>query len=76
MDLTINVVNHDGVATGVSSVTIDGMEVASASDAKRGALVPVEALVTHRTTLDTVPVDLARWATEKSGLIKAIVRIA
>ncbi len=42
----------------------------------RSGQVPVEALVTHRTTLDTVPVDLARWATEKSGLIKAIVRIA
>ena len=41
----------------------------------RAGQVPVEALVTHRTTLDTVPVDLARWATEKSGLIKAIVRI-
>jgi len=42
----------------------------------RAGHVPVEALVTHRTTLDHVPVDLARWATEKSGLIKAIVRIA
>jgi 2-desacetyl-2-hydroxyethyl bacteriochlorophyllide A dehydrogenase len=42
----------------------------------RAGQVPVEALVTHRTTLDRVPVDLARWATEKSGLIKAIVRVA
>jgi len=41
----------------------------------RACQVPVEALVTHRTTLDRVPVDLARWATEKSGLIKAIVRV-
>lgn len=45
MDLTINVVNIDGLATGVSSVTIDGVEVASTDDqGKRGALVPVEAL--------------------------------
>jgi cellobiose phosphorylase len=45
MDLTINVVNIDGLATGVSSVTIEGVEVASVDDAgKRGALVPVEAL--------------------------------
>ncbi len=45
MDLTINVVNIDGLATGVSSVTIDGDEVASLDDeGKRGALVPVEAL--------------------------------
>lgn len=42
----------------------------------RAGQVPVEALVTHRTTLAHVPVDLARWATEKSGLIKAIVRVA
>src|SRR5680860_1024693 len=45
LNLTINVVNVDGLATGVSSVTIDGVEVASADDeGKRGALVPVEAL--------------------------------
>ena len=42
----------------------------------RAGLVPVEALVTHRTTLDRVPLDLARWATEKSGLIKAIVHVS
>ena len=42
----------------------------------RTGRVPVEALVTHRTTLAHVPVDLSRWATEKSGLIKAIVRVA
>ncbi len=44
MDLTINVVNVDGLATGVKSVTIEGVEVASFDDGKRGALVPVEAL--------------------------------
>lgn len=38
--------------------------------------VPVEALVTHRTTLGAVPDDLARWATEKDGLIKAVVKVA
>jgi threonine dehydrogenase-like Zn-dependent dehydrogenase len=38
--------------------------------------VPIEALITHRTELDRVPVDLARWASEKAGLIKAIVRVA
>ncbi|WP_411036221.1 zinc-binding alcohol dehydrogenase family protein [Shinella sp. BYT-45] len=42
----------------------------------RAGRVPVEALVSHRTVLDWVPVDLPRWATEKSGLIKAIVRVA
>lgn len=38
--------------------------------------VPVEALVTHRTTLDAVPQDLAHWATRKDGLIKAVVNVA
>lgn len=41
----------------------------------RGGLVPVETLITHRTTLDGVVGDLPRWAHEKSGLIKAVVRI-
>lgn len=44
MNLTINVVNPLGVATGVATVTIDGVEVADAGDAKRGALVPVGSL--------------------------------
>ncbi|OCP23797.1 MULTISPECIES: zinc-binding alcohol dehydrogenase family protein [unclassified Ensifer] len=42
----------------------------------REGLVPVERLVTHRTTMDAVVEDLPRWANEKSGLVKAIVRIA
>lgn len=38
--------------------------------------VPVETLVTHRTTLEAVPADLARWAARKEGLIKAVVKVA
>ncbi|MDI7861736.1 zinc-binding alcohol dehydrogenase family protein [Rhizobiaceae bacterium n13] len=38
-------------------------------------LVPVDRLITHRTTLDRVAQDLPVWARDKSGLIKAIVRI-
>ena len=37
--------------------------------------VPLDALATHRTTLDRVASDLPLWAHEKSGLIKAIVDI-
>ena len=37
--------------------------------------VPVNLLVTHRTTLEDSPRDIARWAHEKSGLIKAVVEI-
>lgn len=43
--LTIKVTNPDKVSTGVASVMIDGKAVDLASDDRRGALVPVEALV-------------------------------
>lgn len=38
-------------------------------------MVPLDALATHETTLDTVATDLPRWAHEKQGLIKALVRL-
>jgi hypothetical protein len=37
--------------------------------------VPLDALATHRTTLDRVASDLPVWAHDKAGLIKAIVDI-
>ncbi|CAN7174139.1 zinc-binding alcohol dehydrogenase family protein [Pararhizobium sp. LjRoot235] len=42
----------------------------------RAGHVPVEALITHRTTLDDVVSDLPRWAHEKAGLIKAVVKVS
>jgi len=44
MTITINVVNADGLATGICCASIDGVDVMDKDDAKRGALVPVEAL--------------------------------
>jgi threonine dehydrogenase-like Zn-dependent dehydrogenase len=41
----------------------------------RNGTVPLAKLVTHRTTLAGTPRELARWAREKSGLIKAVVEI-
>ncbi|ASY70974.1 zinc-binding alcohol dehydrogenase family protein [Sinorhizobium fredii] len=38
-------------------------------------LVPVERLVTHRTTLDQAVHDLPRWAQDKAGLVKAIITV-
>jgi 2-desacetyl-2-hydroxyethyl bacteriochlorophyllide A dehydrogenase len=35
--------------------------------------IPIDRLITHRTDLDDVVVDLPRWAHEKAGLVKAIV---
>lgn len=42
----------------------------------RSGAVPVDTLITHRTTLTSVIDDLPRWAHEKAGLIKAIVAVA
>lgn len=39
----------------------------------KAGLVPLDALATHRTTLERVSQDLPIWAHAKSGLIKAIV---
>jgi 2-desacetyl-2-hydroxyethyl bacteriochlorophyllide A dehydrogenase len=41
----------------------------------RNGAVPLAKLVTHRTTLANTPLDLARWAHEKSGLIKAVIQV-
>ncbi|WP_337267939.1 zinc-binding alcohol dehydrogenase family protein [Oryzifoliimicrobium ureilyticus] len=45
------------------------------ADAIRRGLVPVDKLITHRTTLADAPRDLAHWATQKHGLIKAVIEI-
>jgi threonine dehydrogenase-like Zn-dependent dehydrogenase len=46
-------------------------------DAVRAAiaqgLVPMEELITHRTTLAGAVADLPRWTSEKRGLIKALI---
>jgi threonine dehydrogenase-like Zn-dependent dehydrogenase len=38
--------------------------------------VPIASLITHRTTLAGATGDLARWATDKRGLIKAIIDVS
>ena len=37
--------------------------------------VPLNKLITHRTTLAGVVKDLPRWTTEKQGLVKAIIEV-
>src|SRR5215213_1660982 len=39
----------------------------------RAGKIPVDQLVTHRTTLRDSPRDIALWAHQKSGLIKAMI---
>ncbi len=38
--------------------------------------VPIARLITHRTTLAGATGDLARWATDKRGLIKALIDVS
>jgi 2-desacetyl-2-hydroxyethyl bacteriochlorophyllide A dehydrogenase len=46
--------------------------IASIRDGK----IPTDQLVTHRTTLRDSPRDIAIWALQKSGLIKAVIDVA
>lgn len=41
----------------------------------RAGKVPVDQLVTHRTTLRDSPRDIAAWSQQKSGLIKAMIDV-
>lgn len=45
------------------------------ADSIAKGLVPVDRLITHRTTLADTPRDLALWTHEKSGLIKAVIKV-
>ena len=42
----------------------------------RSGQVPIALLLTHRTTMADVALDLPRWAHDKLGLIKALVEVA
>jgi 2-desacetyl-2-hydroxyethyl bacteriochlorophyllide A dehydrogenase len=41
----------------------------------RGGLVPTDRLVTHRTTLQAAVTNIPIWATQKHGLIKALITL-
>lgn len=62
-------------------MTLLGSRNATAEDfgqvvaAIRGGLVPVDRLITHRTSLPNAVFDLPRWASQKRGLIKAVIEI-
>ncbi|TRC97948.1 zinc-binding alcohol dehydrogenase family protein [Mesorhizobium sp. WSM4303] len=42
----------------------------------RAGKIPIDQLVTHRTTLSDSSRDIANWAQQKSGLIKAVIDVA
>ncbi|RUW81397.1 zinc-binding alcohol dehydrogenase family protein [Mesorhizobium sp. M2A.F.Ca.ET.067.02.1.1] len=41
----------------------------------RNGAIPIAKLVTHRTTLADSPRDIAHWAHQKAGLIKAVIAV-
>jgi 2-desacetyl-2-hydroxyethyl bacteriochlorophyllide A dehydrogenase len=41
----------------------------------RDGKVPVERMITHRTTLEDAAADIPRWATQKQGLVKAVITL-
>jgi 2-desacetyl-2-hydroxyethyl bacteriochlorophyllide A dehydrogenase len=51
-------------------------DLASVMDRMKAGQVPVEQLITHRTTLAEAATDLPRWAVEKTGLTKAMIEMA
>lgn len=52
-----------------------GEDFATVIDAIKAGAVPIEALITHRTTLADAVADLPRWAVHKQGLIKAVIEL-
>jgi threonine dehydrogenase-like Zn-dependent dehydrogenase len=62
-------------------ITLLGSRNATSQDFERvmGAIldgdVPVDRLITHRTDMAGAVHDIPRWATEKSGLVKAVVQL-
>lgn len=60
-------------------MTLLGSRNATAEDfstvvtAFKSGRIPLERIITHRTTLADAAVDLPRWATDKRGLIKAVI---
>jgi threonine dehydrogenase-like Zn-dependent dehydrogenase len=62
-------------------MTLLGSRNATAEDfqAVIGAIregVPIDSLITHRTSLAAALRDIPRWATQKAGLIKALVDLS
>ncbi len=55
-----------------NALRVDFERVMAAIEERR---VPLQRLLTHRTSLAAVAADIPRWTTEKEGLVKALVEI-
>jgi 2-desacetyl-2-hydroxyethyl bacteriochlorophyllide A dehydrogenase len=62
-------------------MTLLGSRNATGADFRRVAMnikagrIPLDRIITHRTTLAGAITDLPRWAEEKNGLVKAVIEI-
>jgi 2-desacetyl-2-hydroxyethyl bacteriochlorophyllide A dehydrogenase len=66
---------HKREATIIGSRNATEQDFRNVIRAIHGGKIPVEPLVTHRTTLDELTADLPVWAVNKAGLIKAVVAV-
>ncbi len=63
-------------------LTLLGSRNATAEDfervmtAMRAGEVPIDRLITHRTSLRQAVTDLPRWAQDKTGLLKAVIEFS
>lgn len=66
---------HKREMTLVGSRNALAEDFAHVAASMRAGKVPLSKLVTRRTTLADAPRDLARWAHEKTGLVKALIEV-
>ncbi|WP_072341267.1 zinc-binding alcohol dehydrogenase family protein [Devosia enhydra] len=66
---------HRREMTLIASRNATAVDFERVAEALRSGAVPIDQIVTHRTSLQGAIADLPRWAREKSGLIKALVTL-
>lgn len=66
---------HSREMTLFGSRNADGADFAHVIAAIKAGKVPLDQIITHRTSLEGAVSDLPIWATSKTGLIKALIEI-
>lgn len=66
---------HRREMTLLGSRNATSMDFETVMDAIRAGQVPVDQLITHRTTLSGAVRDIGTWASQKQGLIKAMIAL-
>jgi 2-desacetyl-2-hydroxyethyl bacteriochlorophyllide A dehydrogenase len=66
---------HAREMTLLGSRNATGEDFARVISSMRSGDVPVQRLITHRTTLAGAVTDIPHWAADKSGLVKAVIEL-